>query len=176
MQCRASPLAFDLARAGLSLPERQSAGPFEKRSFVNPSKVQGAGRRRFKFTRHNSGRRPSTPPPTPMNSVAGYVGPLSKELARRCCFVLLEHLNNKQHDHPRRRWYIGYRGFPEGSPHPNCFRLLSSLADATSSLWTLAFSPLLLVHIAREQDQDHTAQDTKKPCLILCPRGVYPPP
>ena len=35
-----------------------------------------------------------------------------------CCFVLLN----------RRRRYTGYRGVPQGSPHPNCLRLLPSQA------------------------------------------------
>jgi len=42
-------------------------------------------------------------------------GCASDSYSFQCCFVLLD----------RRRRYIGYRWFPQGSPHPNSFRLLS---------------------------------------------------
>ena len=51
-----------------------------------------------------------------------YICMLSRSLVASCCFVFLE---------PTRRRYIGYRGFPQGSPHPNCFRLLPSAQART---------------------------------------------
>ena len=50
--CHAEPSLLTLR----SLPERQPAGPFGKRSFVNPSKVQGSVKERY------TQRSPGAPP------------------------------------------------------------------------------------------------------------------
>ena len=67
------------------------------------------------FHTHRSTKTPTRPLPYPLHHPSTYT---SSTLPSSFCTITYI----KQRT-PRRRRNIGYRGLPQGSPHPNCFRL-----------------------------------------------------
>ena len=59
---------------------------------------------------------------------------------------------------------IGYRGFPQGSPHPNCFPLLPSLAILSDSFLSL---PLLKRNKMNQTVLDLSKRSRSRDSLLL---------